>query len=126
MNSMRAIQAEIRAIEQTLSASGLDSIFSEKRAVAAMQRSEKQKESVQKQMQSAQSDGKELDKAIASLEQERQGASGEAEKRQIETRLEIAREAGIEIAYPQRDIHLHTAKPISVRLENSEAGARQN
>ncbi len=121
----RAIQAEIRAIEQTLSASGLDSIFSEKRAVAAMQRSEKQKESVQKQMQSAQSDGKELDKAIASLEQERQGASGEAEKRQIETRLEIAREAR-EFAYPQRDIHLHTAKPISVRLENSEAGARQN
>ncbi len=30
------------------------------------------------------------------------------------------REAGIEIAFPQRDLHLHTAKPLDVRLTKTE------
>ena len=36
----------------------------------------------------------------------------------------LCREAGIEMAYPQRDIHLHAAEPIAVRIENSEATPR--
>ena len=35
----------------------------------------------------------------------------------------LCREAGIEMAYPQRDIHLHAADPIAVRIENSETTA---
>ncbi|MET0222935.1 MAG: mechanosensitive ion channel domain-containing protein, partial [Terrimicrobium sp.] len=36
----------------------------------------------------------------------------------------LCREAGIEMAYPQRDIHLHAANPIAVRIENLETTAR--
>ena len=36
----------------------------------------------------------------------------------------LCREAGIEMAYPQRDIQLHAADPIAVRIENSEATPR--
>ena len=36
----------------------------------------------------------------------------------------LCREAGIAMAYPQRDIHLHAADPIAVRIENSETIAR--
>ena len=36
----------------------------------------------------------------------------------------LCREAGIEMAYPQRDIHLHAADPIVVRIENLETTAR--
>ena len=36
----------------------------------------------------------------------------------------LCREAGIAIAYPQRDIHLHAADPIAVRIENTETVAR--
>ena len=36
----------------------------------------------------------------------------------------LCREAGIEMAYPQRDIHLHAAEPIAVRIENSEVTSR--
>lgn len=53
----------------------------------------------------------------------------DASKVGSEIRLRIARlcrEAGIEIAYPQRDIHLHTAQPISVRLAASEGRAPGN
>jgi potassium-dependent mechanosensitive channel len=35
----------------------------------------------------------------------------------------LCREAGIEMAFPQRDIHLHTSQPISVRVEPSEKEA---
>jgi potassium-dependent mechanosensitive channel len=35
----------------------------------------------------------------------------------------LCREAGIEMAFPQRDIHLHTSQPISVRVEPSEREA---
>jgi len=90
---VRASQAEIRAIEQALSASGLDSVFSEKRALAAIQQIEEKKASAQKQIQSAQGAGKGLDETIASLEQEQQAATGEGEKERIAARLEIAREA---------------------------------
>ena len=53
----------------------------------------------------------------------------DASKVGSEIRLRIARlcrEAGIEIAYPQRDIRLHTAQPISVRLAASEGRAPGN
>ncbi len=33
----------------------------------------------------------------------------------------LCRDAGIEIAYPQRDIHLSTAKPLSIRLEGQSS-----
>src|SRR4030095_3530550 len=36
----------------------------------------------------------------------------------------LCREAGIGMGYPQRDIHLHAANPIAVRIENSEATSR--
>ena len=36
----------------------------------------------------------------------------------------LCREASIEMAYPQRDIHLHAADPIAVRIENRETTAR--
>jgi potassium-dependent mechanosensitive channel len=89
----RASQAEIRAIEQALSASGLDSVFSEKRALAAIQQTEKQKASVQKQIASAQSVRENLDETIAGLEQELQRAADEGERKRIEVRLDMAREA---------------------------------
>jgi small-conductance mechanosensitive channel len=89
----RASQAEIRAIEQALSASGLDSVFSEKRALAAIEQTEKQKASVQKQIASAQSVRESLDGTIAGLEQELQRAADQEERKRIEVRLDIAREA---------------------------------
>jgi potassium efflux system protein len=90
---VRASQAEARAIEQTLSASGLDSVFGEKRAQAAIQRIEKEKASVQKQIESGQSARQGLDETIARLEQDRQAATGEEQKKPIEARIELAREA---------------------------------
>ena len=40
---------------------------------------------------------------------------------QIRLRIDrLCREVGIEMAFPQRDIHLHTSQPISVRVETSE------
>ncbi len=39
---------------------------------------------------------------------------------QIRLRIDrLCREAGIEMAFPQRDIHLHTSQPIAVRVETS-------
>jgi potassium-dependent mechanosensitive channel len=32
----------------------------------------------------------------------------------------LCRERGVQMAYPQRDIHLHAADPIAVRIENSD------
>ena len=89
----RASQAGVRAIEQALSASGLDRVFSEKRALAAIERTENQKTSVQKQIETARSARQGLDETIARLEQELQAAAGQEEKKRIEARLEIAREA---------------------------------
>ena len=43
---------------------------------------------------------------------------------QIRLRIDrLCREAGIEMAFPQRDIHLHTSQPISVRVETGEKDA---
>ena len=89
----RASQAGVRAIEQALSASGLDRVFSEKRALAAIKRTEDQKTSVQKQIETARSARQGLDETIARLEQELQAAAGQEERKRIEARLEIAREA---------------------------------
>ena len=88
----RASQTEARAIEQAISASGLDSVFGETRAQAAIQRIEKEKASVQKQIESTQGVQQGLDETIARLEQDRQAATGEA-KKPIEARLEVARES---------------------------------
>lgn len=90
---LRASQAEVRAIEQALSASGLDSVFNEKRAQAATERIEKERASVQKQIESAQSTRQSLEETISRLEQERQAATGEEDKKRIDAQLEIAREA---------------------------------
>jgi len=90
---LRASQAEVRAIEQALSASGLDSVFNEKRAQAATERIEKERASVQKQIESAQSARQSLEETISRLEQERQAATGEEDKKRIDAQLEIAREA---------------------------------
>ncbi len=89
----RASQAEARAIEQAISASGLDSVFGEMRAQAAIQRIEKEKASVQKQIESAQGVRQALDETVARLEQDRQAATGEEAKKPIEARLEVARES---------------------------------
>jgi potassium-dependent mechanosensitive channel len=35
----------------------------------------------------------------------------------------LCREAGIEMAFPQQEIHLHTSQPISVRVEPGEKNA---
>ncbi len=90
---LRASQAEVRAIEQALSASGLDSVFNEKRAQAATERIEKERASVQKQIESAQSTRQSLEETISRLEQERQAATGDEDKKRIDAQLEIAREA---------------------------------
>jgi potassium efflux system protein len=90
---LRASQAEVRAIEQALSASGLDSVFNKKRAQAATERIEKERASVQKQIESAQSARQSLEETISRLEQERQAATAEEDKKRIDAQLEIAREA---------------------------------
>ena len=90
---LRASQAEVRAIEQALSASGLDSVFNEKRAQAATERIEKERASVQKQIESAQSARQSLEETISRLEQELQAATAEEDKKRIDAQLEIAREA---------------------------------
>ena len=90
---LRASQAEVRAIEQALSASGLDSVFNEKRAQAATERIEKERASVQKQIESAQSARQSLEETISRLEQELQAATAEDVKKRIDAQLEIAREA---------------------------------
>ena len=91
---LRAGQAEVRAIEQALSASGLDSVFNEKRIMAATERIERERASVQKQIESAQSARQSLEETISRLEKERQAATGEEDKKRIDAELEIAREAG--------------------------------
>ena len=90
---LRAGQAEVRAIEQALSASGLDSVFNEKRILAATERIERERASVQKQIESAQSARQSLEETISRLEKERQAATGEEDKKRIDAELEIAREA---------------------------------
>jgi potassium efflux system protein len=90
---LRASQAGIRAVEQALSASGLDSIFNKKRAQSATERIEKERASVQKQIESAQSARQSLEETISRLEQELQAATAEEDKKRIDAQLEIAREA---------------------------------
>jgi potassium-dependent mechanosensitive channel len=91
---LRWSQAEVRAVEQALSASGLDTVFNVGRTQAAIERFEKQKTSVLPQIKMAQEARQTLSDAISSLEQELQKAGGEEERKRIEARLEIAREAG--------------------------------
>ncbi|HEY5707223.1 MAG TPA: mechanosensitive ion channel domain-containing protein [Terrimicrobiaceae bacterium] len=90
---LRTSQAGIRAYEHALSASGLDSVFNEKRARAAIDRIEKEKASVQKQIESAQSARQSLDETVSRLEEGRQAATGENGGKAVDARLEIAREA---------------------------------
>lgn len=47
------------------------------------------------------------------------------DRRQVQSDIrfridELFREAGITIAFPQRDVHLDTLRPLSVRLVNAE------
>ena len=74
----RAGQANVRALEEALSASGLDSIFNEKRAQAAIRQIEGEKMAVRKQIESAQSSRRELDETISRLEKDRKRAAGSA------------------------------------------------
>ena len=90
---LRASQTEVRAIEQALSASGLDTVFNEKRTKAAIGRIEKEKASVLEQIKSAQSARQVLDDAIAPLEQDLQKVSDAEDRKRLEARLAIAREA---------------------------------
>ncbi|HEY5953307.1 MAG TPA: hypothetical protein VIT18_03025, partial [Terrimicrobiaceae bacterium] len=90
---LHAGQAGIREIEQALSASGLDSIFNEKRARNAIQRIEEDKASVQGKVESAQLARQRLDESLSELDQTIKAATSEAERKQGETQLEIAREA---------------------------------
>ncbi len=90
---LRASQAEVRAIEQALAASGLDTVFDEQRTLAAIERIEKQKASVLEQIKSAQSARQILDNSIPSLEQDLQKVSDAEDRKRVEARLGIAREA---------------------------------
>ena len=90
---LRASQAEVRGIEQALSASGLDRVFNEKRTLAAIERIEKEKASVLEQIKSAQSARQALDDAIAPLEQDLQKVSDAEDRERLEARLAVAREA---------------------------------
>jgi potassium-dependent mechanosensitive channel len=90
---LHAGQADVRSIEEALSASGLDSIFNGKRAQVAIQQIEKDKTPVQKQIESAQAARQELDETISRLEQDRQTATSDEDRKRADARLEIAREA---------------------------------
>ena len=89
---LHAGQAGVRAIEQALSASGLDSIFNEKRARNAIQRIEEDKASVHKQIESAHKARQELDQTISQLEAKSRRVN-DAQGTQVDAQLEIAREA---------------------------------
>jgi potassium-dependent mechanosensitive channel len=90
---LRAGQANVRALEEALSASGLDSIFNEKRAQAAIRKIEGDKLAVRKQVEAAQNSRGELDEAISRLEQDRKRPAGDEETKRVDSQLEIAREA---------------------------------
>lgn len=90
---LRARQANVRAFEEALSASGLDSIFNEKRAQAAIRQIEDDKMAVRKQVENAQNSRRELDGTISRLEHDRQQATGDEEAKRLDSQLEIAREA---------------------------------
>ena len=90
---LRAGQANVRALEEALSASGLDSIFNEKRAQAAIRQIEDDKMAVRKQVENAQNSRRELDGTISRLEHDRQQATGDEEAKRLDSQLEIAREA---------------------------------
>ena len=90
---LRAVQANVRALEEALSASGLDSIFNEKRAQAAIRQIEDDKMAVRKQVESAQNSRRELEGTISRLEHDRQQATGDEEVKRLDSQLEIARES---------------------------------
>ena len=90
---LRAKQAEVRAIEQALSASGLDTVFNERRAQEAIKRIEEEKTSVQKNIESAENTRQALEQTIVELEQALQATTSEEEKKSLESRIAIAREA---------------------------------
>jgi potassium efflux system protein len=90
---LRAGQANVRALEEALSASGLDSIFNEKRAQAAIRKIEDDKLAVRRQVEAAQNSRGELDEAISRLEEDRKRAAGDEETKRVDSQLEIAREA---------------------------------
>ena len=89
---LRAGQANVRALEEALAASGLDNIFNEKRAEAAIRKIEGDKLAMRKQVEVAQNSRGELDEAISRLEGDRKRAAGE-ETKVIDSQLEIAGEA---------------------------------
>jgi potassium-dependent mechanosensitive channel len=90
---LRAGQANVRALEEALSASGLDSIFNEKRAQAAIRQIDGDKIAVRKQVESAQDSRRQLDETISRLEQDREQATDDEERKHLDAQLEIAREA---------------------------------
>ena len=90
---LRAVQANVRALEEALSASGLDSIFNEKRAQAAIRQIEDDKMAVRKQVESAQNFRRELEGTVSRLEHDRQQATGDEEVKRLDSQLEIARES---------------------------------
>lgn len=90
---LRAGQANVRALEEALAASGLDSIFNEKRAEAAIRKIEGDKLAMRKQVEAAQNSRGELDEAISRLEGDRKRAAGDEETKVIDSQLEIAGEA---------------------------------
>jgi hypothetical protein len=90
---LRAGQANVRALEEALAASGLDNIFNEKRAEAAIRKIEGDKLAMRKQVEAAQNSRGELDEAISRLEEDRKRAAGDAETKVIDSQLEIAGEA---------------------------------
>ena len=90
---LRAGQANVRALEEALAASGLDSIFNKKRAEAAIRKIEGDKLAMRKQVEAAQNSRGELDEAISRLEGDRKRAAGDEETKVIDSQLEIAGEA---------------------------------
>lgn len=86
-------QANVRAMEKALSASGLDSIFNEGRARNAIHRIEENKVAVQEQVESAQKARQELDQTISQLEAKSTSTATGAEGSSVGAQLEIAREA---------------------------------
>ena len=90
---LRAGQANVRALEEALAASGLDNIFNEKRAEAAIRKIDGDKLAMRKQVEVAQNSRGELDEAISRLEGDRKRAAGDEETKVIDSQLEIAGEA---------------------------------
>ena len=90
---LRARQAEVRAVEEALSASGMDDIFDETRAQEAIKKTEREKASVQQLIAPAQAARQRLDQIASELEESVKSVTEGEERKRLEARLEIAREA---------------------------------